>query len=370
MVERIEAEGIECEVFDRVVVEPTLDSFQEAGDAAVEGGYDGFVGVGGGSSLDTAKVAALVASHPAPVLDYVYPPIGGGKKPPGPLKPLVAIPTTAGTGSEATTVAVLDFPDLGTKGAISHRYLRPVLGVVDPLLAMSCPPQVTASCGLDVVTHAVESFTARPYTSRPAPETPTTARPTRAPTRSPTCGRPRRSSTAGEFLRRAVSDPDDVEARGTMMLGASIAGVGFGSAGTHIPHACAYPIASLKHEWSSEGYPDDHAFVPHGFAVVVTAPAAFRFTFEADPEKHRLAAELLSGEPLPEPDPEALPAALISLMRDVGAPSGLRELGYGEEDMEGLVQGALKQQRQLSISPREAGPAEIEQVFRESMENW
>ena len=370
VVERMEAEGIECEVFDRVVVEPTLDSFQEAGDAAVQGGYDGFVGLGGGSSLDTAKVAALVATHPAPVLDYVYPPIGGGRKPPGPLKPLVAIPTTAGTGSEATTVAVLDFPHLGTKGAISHRYLRPVQGVVDPLLSMSCPPQVTASCGLDVVTHAVESFTARPYTTRPKPETPDDRPPYQGANPIADLWSSKALEYGGQFLRRAVHDGEDVEARGTMMLGASIAGVGFGSAGTHLPHACAYPIASLRHEWSSEGYPQDHKFVPHGFAVVITAPASFRFTYEADPEKHRRAAELLSGEPVAEPDPEALPAALIALMKDVGAPRGLTELGYAEGDMEGLVQGALKQQRQLSISPREAGPAELEQIFRESMENW
>jgi alcohol dehydrogenase class IV len=235
---------------------------------------------------------------------------------------------------------------------------------------MSCPPQVTASCGLDVVTHAVESFTARPYTSRPAPKTPDDRPPYQGANPIADLWSSKALEYGGEFLRRAVSDPDDVEARGTMMLGASIAGVGFGSAGTHLPHACAYPIASLRHEWSAEGYPDDHAFVPHGFAVVITAPAAFRFTFEADPEKHRRAAELLSGEALPEPDPEALPAALIGLMRDVGAPRGLRELGYGEDDMEGLVQGALKQQRQLSIAPREAGPAELEQIFRESMENW
>jgi hydroxyacid-oxoacid transhydrogenase len=370
VVERIQAEGIECEVFDRVVVEPTLDSFQEAGDAAREGGYDGFVGLGGGSSLDTAKVAALVATHPVPVLDYVYPPIGGGRKPPGPLKPLLAVPTTAGTGSEATTVAVLDFPHLGTKGAISHRYLRPVQGVVDPLLSMTCPPQVTAACGLDVVTHAVESFTARPYDSRSAPATPDERPPYQGANPIADLWSAKALEYGGRYLRRAVQDGDDVEARGTMMLGASIAGVGFGSAGTHLPHACAYPIASLRHEWSSPGYPDDHPFVPHGFAVVITAPASFRFTFDADPEKHRRAAELLLGEPVSEPDREALPAALIGVMRDVGAPRGLRELGYGEDDLEGLVQGALKQQRQLSIAPREAGPAELEQVFRESMENW
>jgi hydroxyacid-oxoacid transhydrogenase len=119
VVELIKAEDIECEVFDRTRSEPTADSFQEAADFAVEGEFDGFVGVGGGSCIDTAKVSDLVSTHPADILEYVNPPLGGGKKPPSPLKPLLAIPTTAGTGSEATSVAVLDIPDEQVKTGIS-----------------------------------------------------------------------------------------------------------------------------------------------------------------------------------------------------------------------------------------------------------
>lgn len=174
---------------------------------------------------------------------------------------------------------------------------------------------------------------------------------------------------SGRYLRRAVADGDDVEARGRMMLAASIAGIGFGSAGTAIPHACAYPIASLRHTYKSPGYPED-PFVPHGFAVVVTAPAAFRFTYSADPEKHQRAAELLAGKPLPNADENTLPNILIQLMKDVGAPSGLRELDYGEDDIDDLVSGAIKQQRQLTIAPREAGPDELANIFRESLKNW
>jgi hydroxyacid-oxoacid transhydrogenase len=154
-----------------------------------------------------------------------------------------------------------------------------------------------------------------------------------------------------------------------MMLAASIAGIGFGSAGTAIPHACAYPIASLKHAFRSSGYPDE-PFVPHGFAVIATAPAAFRFTYSANPKKHRQAAEFLADEPLPKVDENTLPDALTQLMKDVGAPSGLRELGYDESDIDDLVSGAFKQQRQLGIAPREAGPDEIANIFRESLENW
>ena len=180
--ELIEAEGIEVEAWDKARVEPTADSLQEAADFAVEGNFDGFVAVGGGTSIDTAKVSDLIATHGGEIMDYVNPPIGGGKKPPSPLKPLLAVPTTAGTGAEATTVAILDIPDQQVKTGISHGFLRPQRGVVDPLLTMSLPPEVTSSCGLDVVCHAAESYLSKPTTSARNPTAPTTDRHTRGPT--------------------------------------------------------------------------------------------------------------------------------------------------------------------------------------------
>ncbi len=368
--EILEADGIECEVYDRAHVEPSLESVQEAADFAVDGRFDGFVGVGGGSSLDTAKVANLVATHPAPVEDYIFPPLGGGRRPPSPLKPLLAIPTTAGTGSEATGIAAMDLPEQRTKAAISHRFLRPTHGIVDPLLTLSMPAEVTSASGLDVVCHAVESFTARPYDSRPAPESPDDRPPFQGSNPVADIWSAKALEYGGKYLRRAVADADDVEARGKMMLAASIAGIGFGSAGTAIPHACAYPIASLKHAYQSPGYPGDHPFVPHGFAVIVTAPAAFRFTYPADPEKHHQAAEFLAGEPIPDADENTLPNVLLRLMKDVKVPGGLREFGYYEGDIDDLVEGALKQRRQLMIAPREAGPDDLANIFRESMQNW
>src|SRR5919112_266061 len=367
--ETIEAEGIKCEVFDRVRVEPALESLQEALDFAMDGDFDGFVGVGGGSSLDTAKVVSLVATHPAPVMEYIHPPVGSGRKPPSPLKPLLAIPTTAGTGSEATGIAVLDLPDLKTKAAISHPFLRPSHGIVDPLFTRSLPSDVTAACGLDVICHAVESFTARPFSSRPAPETPGDRPPFQGSNPISDLWAARALEYGGRYLRRAVVYGDDTEARENMMLAASIAGIGFGSAGTAIPHACAYPIAGLKHAFRSPGYPGE-PFVPHGFAVIATAPAAFRFTYPANPKKHRQAAEFLADEPIPKVDENTLPNVLIGLMQDVGAPNGLRDLGYDEDDIDDLVNGALKQQRQLGIAPREAGRDELASIFRESLENW
>ena len=176
VVEAIEAAGIEAVVFDRVRVEPTAESLQEAADFAVDGDFDGFVGVGGGSSLDTAKVADLVATHPAAIMDYVNPPVGEGRKPPGPLKPLLAIPTTAGTGSEATTVAMLDIPDQRTKSGISHRYLRPHQGIVDPeLMRGAAPPRSPPRAG---------STSSATRSSRSSPS-PTTAASARVPRRPP-----------------------------------------------------------------------------------------------------------------------------------------------------------------------------------------
>jgi alcohol dehydrogenase class IV len=350
--------GIETEVYARARVEPDDQSMLDVIAAACEGGFDGFVGVGGGSSIDTTKVAALFATHGGELLDYVNRPFGEAQAPPGPLLPIVAVPTTAGTGSEATSVAIVDFPRLGVKTGISHRHLRPRVGIVDPDLTRELPAAVTASCGLDVICHAAESYTARRFDTREK-----TLPDERPPYQG---GNPisdlwsaRALEAGGRYLRRAVQDGSDMEARSAMMLAATTAGIGFGNAGVHLPHACAYPIASLKHEWTPAGYPDARPFVPHGFSVAVTAPACFRFTEPADPERHREAARLLGGEVLAD--------TFATLMRDTGAPLHLRELGYGAEDVQALAEGAAKQQRLLVCSPREASTAELAAILRASL---
>lgn len=363
--EAVEAAGVAAEVWDRARVEPTDASFAEAAAFAVDGGFDGFVGIGGGSSIDTAKVSDLIATHGGEIMDYVNPPVGEGRKPPSPLMPLLAIPTTCGSGAEATTVAILDIPSQRVKSGISHRYLRPAQAIVDPSLTASLPAEVVASCGLDVVCHAAESFVAKPFSERERPGSPGDRPPYQGSTPVSDIWSARALEYGGRHLRDAVGG--DREARGWMMLAASLAGIGFGAAGVHIPHACAYPIAGLKRSYQPPGYPADHAFVPHGQSVIVTAPAAFRFTYEAAPERHRRAAELLAGEPLPQADENTLPDLLLELMRDVGVPTGLRELGYDVADVDALVDGALKQQRLLVVSPREAGPEELGAILRASL---
>lgn len=361
----VAAAGLEVVVYDRAHVEPTLASLEDAAVFARDAGVDGFVSVGGGSAIDTAKVADLVASHPAPVMDYVNPPVGGGRRPPGPLAPHLAIPTTSGTGSEATTVAVLDLPDLRVKSGISHRHLRPAQAIVDPELTRTAPRAVTASAGLDVVCHAAESFLALPYDARERPASPDERPPYQGANPVADIWSGKALEYGGRFLRRAVADAGDTDARGAMMLAATMAGIGFGSAGVHIPHACAYPIAGMAAGYRPPGYPGDHAFVPHGLSVIVTAPAAFRFTYAAAPERHERAAALLTGAPAS--GPEALPDAVRALMRDVGAPAGIGALGYGEDDVAALADGALKQQRLLAVAPRAVGREELERILRASL---
>ena len=366
----IEAAGVACVVYDRVRVEPSVQSLEEAAAFAVAEGVDGFVGLGGGSSIDTAKVANLLATHPAPLMDYVNKPIGAARVPPGPLMPLLAIPTTAGTGSEATSVAALEITEQHVKTGISNRWLRPNVGIVDPLLTITTTPEVTSSCGLDALCHAVESYLARDFTSRPMPATPG-ERPTfQGATPLSDIWAAKTLELGGQYLRRAVQNGQDSEARTQMALAAMIAGIGFGTAGTHIPHACSYPIAGLKHVYQPPGYPTDHPFVPHGHSVIVTAPAAFRFTYPTNPAKHHHAAELLAGRPLPDADENTLPRVIIQLMKDIEAPRGIAELGYDDGDIDALVEGALKQQRLLVIAPREPTPDDLAEILRASMANW
>jgi alcohol dehydrogenase class IV len=339
-------------------------------EAAREAQPDGFVSVGGGSSIDTAKAMNLMTSSPGDIMDYVNKPVGKGKPPTGPLKPLVAVPTTAGTGAESTPVCVLDILGLKVKTGISHPRLRPTLAVIDPLVTLTLPPGPTAASGMDIVGHALESYTARRYTSYPRKD---------AADRVAYCGSNPISDMWSEralgmintSFRRAVLVGQDLEARSQMALAATFAGMGFGNAGVHIPHACGYPIAGMVRDYRPEGYIGDEPMVPHGESVAVTAPAAFRFTFPADPDRHVRAATLLGADPASGRDPrELLPDALVRLMRDIGTPNGIGALGYGEDDVDELVAGTVKQQRLLVIAPRDATEEDLAGIFRSSVENW
>lgn len=364
---QIARRGFDVTTFDRARVEPTDESLEEAIAFGRDGGpFQAIVAVGGGSAIDTAKAVNLLVTNEGDLFDYLNAPVGAGRAPANPLLPLVAVPTTTGTGSESTTICVLDVLALKVKTGISHARLRPTLAVVDPDLTMTQPAMVTASCGMDILCHALESYTARWFADfdRKAPEQ-----------RVPYCGAnpiadmwaEKSLSLLAEAFRTAVRDGADAEAREQMALAATFAGLGFGNAGVHIPHANAYPIAGRVRDYRPAGYPQDEPIVPHGMAVSLTAPAAFALTFEASPDRHLRAASLLGGT---GSGPDALPDVLRSLMRDIAIPNGLAEIGFLDSDVDDLVEGALKQQRLLATAPREVTGDDLAGVFRASMEHW
>jgi alcohol dehydrogenase class IV len=369
--EGIRSRGVEAVVYDGVHVEPTDRSMAEAVAFARDGGpWDAVVAVGGGSAIDTAKAVNLLTTNPGELMDYLNAPVGKARAPQHPLLPLVAVPTTTGTGSESTTICVLDVLSLHVKTGISHPRLRPTLAVVDPTLTLSQPAGVTAAAGMDILCHALESWTARPYDSyeRKTPEQ-----------RVPYCGAnpiadmwsERSMTLLAAAFRRAVRDGDDEEAREQMALAATFAGLGFGNAGVHIPHANAYPIAGRVKQFRPAGYPQEEPMVPHGMAVALTAPEAFRFTFDASPERHLRAVELLGGlADRPSDDRDALPQLLTTLMRDVDLPNGIGAVGYTEADVPDLVDGAVKQQRLLATAPKEVTEDDLAAILSASLELW
>jgi hydroxyacid-oxoacid transhydrogenase len=363
--------GIEARVFENAHVEPTDVSLREAVDFARDSGpWDAFVAVGGGSAIDTAKAVNLLTTNPGELMDYINVPVGKGAAPVNALRPLVAVPTTTGTGSESTTICVLDVLSLKVKTGISHPRLRPTLAIVDPRLTVTQPAGVTAACGMDIVCHALESWTARPYTDfeRKAPEQ-----------RVPYCGAnpiadmwsERALSLLATTFRQAVHHGEDERAREGMALAATFAGMGFGNAGVHIPHANAYPIAGRVKDFRPDGYPDDEPMVPHGMAVSLTAPEAFRFTFEAAPERHVRAAQLLAPESSkPDDLRDYLPQVLTDLMRDIRIPNGIGAVGYDEGDIGDLVEGTVKQQRLLATAPKKATEDDLATILHASLELW
>ena len=366
-------EGIDAVLFDRVSVEPTDVSFKEAIAFATRGAFDGFVAVGGGSSIDTAKAANLYATWPADFLAYVNAPIGEGRPVPGPLKPLIAIPTTSGTGSETTGVAIFDFLEMEAKTGIAHRALRPVMGIVDPMHSRTLPSAVVACSGFDVLCHGLESYTALPFNERDAPEGPG-ARPSyQGANPISDVWATRAIEMVAENMARAYDDAEDIEARSQMMLAATFAGVGFGNAGCHLPHGMSYPVSGMVRNFSPEGYPQHAPLVPHGMSVILNAPAVFRFTAPTNPQRHLNAARLMGQDvrgASPEDAGDLLADAIVGLMQRVNVPNGLSAIGYSEDDLDKLVEGTLPQHRVVKLSPRPAGAEELRGLFRDSMTLW
>jgi hydroxyacid-oxoacid transhydrogenase len=374
VLESLEQNKIPYALYDRVRVEPSDESFLDAIAFASERPFDAFVAVGGGSVIDTAKAVNLYTTYPpADFLDYVNPPIGKGLPVPGPLKPLLAIPTTAGTGSETTGVTIFDYKKMRAKTGIANRRLKPTLGYLDPDNTRTMPPQVAASTGLDILSHAIESFTAMPFTERPMPDRPAMRPAYQGSNPISDIWSMQALRMVNQFLVRAFDDTSDDEARANMLLAASYAGVGFGNAGVHLPHGMSYPVSGNVKSYRAPGYLTDHAIVPHGMSVILNAPAVFRFTACANPARHLQAAEALGAKVSGAKAEDAgtiLADRLIWFMQRLQMPNGLSAIGYSSSDIPALVEGTLPQHRVTKLSPRPAGPDQLSALFEDSMVAW
>ena len=368
----LRAAGIDVVTYTEVQIEPTDESFTQASEFASQAEPDGYVS-GGGSVIDTAKAANLYASYPADFLSYVNPPVGDGTPVPGPLKPHIACPTTSGTGSEVTGIAIFDLLSMAAKTGIASPALRPTEALVDPDCTDTLPGQVVACSGLDVLSHALESFTARPFVRRSAP--------TRSGLRPMSQGANPWSDLGsrealrllGQYLERAVSDASDREAREQTMWAATLAGIAFGNAGVHIPHAMAYAVAGQVRGFHPDGYPGSEPLVPHGMAVILNAPSVFRFTASTNPRRHIEAAHHLGADVsdvAPEDAGTFLAEDLVRIMRAVGMPNGLSAVGYAEADCTTLADGAWPQQRLLQNAPIKSDKSLLARMFQGAVRYW
>ena len=372
VVESLKSRGLDVIVYNQVTVEPTDISFKQGSKFASDGKFDGFVSVGGGSVMDTCKASNLYSCYPADFLDYVNAPIGKAMPVPGKLKPHIACPTTFGTASECTGIAIFDLLEMEAKTGIVNPLIRANLGVLDPSVLRSLPPLVRAANGFDVFSHACESMTARPYTHRPAPES--------SQKRPLSQGANPYSDVAclesiklvGSHIVRAVNAPTEEDFDALMFAG-MLAGIGFGNAGCHLPHGMSYAVAGLVKDYSPEGWPSDHFMVPHGISVIVNSPAVFRKTGSACAERHWKAAEAMGADLRDkkiEDSGDILADQIVSMMRDTGIPNGLSGVGYSNEDLDALTEKSYPQKRLIDNGPIPISREELKDIFRDAMSYW
>jgi hydroxyacid-oxoacid transhydrogenase len=369
----LDAAGVGVTVYSDVSIEPTDASFQEAARFAADGKFDGYVSVGGGSVMDTCKAANLYASQPAEFMTYVNAPIGGGQKVPGPVKPHIACPTTSGTGSETTGIAIFNLRSLNAKTGIISRRLIPDVALIDPTVAATMPKNAVAATGFDCMSHALESLTARTYARR--------LNPAKGVNRPVSQGANPFSDMlatealkgVGRFLVRAVNDASDVEARTEMMYAAMLAGIAFNAAGCHLPHGLSYAVSGLTRDWHVPGYPEGKTLVPHGMAVVLNNPSVWRYTAPCCPERHLHGAYCLGAEArgaTPEDAGEVLAMRVIELMRATAMPNGLAALGFDDSHVDALARGAEPQYRVIRNAPKDVGREDLESLFRAALSYW
>ncbi|MBI5606926.1 MAG: iron-containing alcohol dehydrogenase [Deltaproteobacteria bacterium] len=331
LVEDLKSKGVVSVLFDQIEPEPSPSSAEAGAGLARKKGCFLVIGVGGGSTLDTAKAVAMLTLNKGKVGDYV-----GLDRVPKPGLPTVLIPTTAGTGSEVTFTAVFTNRATKTKGGISSRFLYPDVALLDPELTLSLPPQVTAQTGMDALTHAIEAYTsnkANPMSDMAAEKAIT---------------------LIGQFLKRAVKNGKDLEAREGMLLGSLLAGMALTNAGVGAVHAMAYPLGTLFN-------------IPHGLANAVLLPYVLEFNRISWPERFARMNQLLSGStPLISANQGAQRCIkrISSLSQTIGIPRDLKELGIPQKAIRTMAEGVIKVARPIENNPRPITLKDIVALYR------
>ena len=368
----LKGQGIDVAIYDKVEVEPTDRSFKAGAAFAKDGKFDGFISVGGGSVMDTCKAANLYSTYPSEFLDYVNAPIGKALPVPGPLKPHIACPTTFGTASECTGIAIFDFLEMKAKTGIVTPRIRASLGVLDPDCLKTLPPLVRAANGFDVFSHACESFTARPFTKRPAPTDPTKRPQNQGANPYGDIACLQAIKLMGLNLVHAVTAPEEGNLEALMFAG-MLAGIGFGNSGCHLPHGMSYPVAGQVKDYQPDGWSQDHPIVPHGISVIVNSPAVFRLTGSACPHRHIQAAEAIGIDVTGIDEKDAgdfLANKIIEMMKTTGIPNGLKGVGYTEDDIENLTDGAFPQKRLIDNAPMPISREQLKGLFQNALSYW
>lgn len=369
----LENAGLDVAIFSEIRVEPDDDSVERGVNFLRGSKFDGMVSVGGGSVIDTAKASLVILNHGGNVLDYFAPPIGNGASIPGPLLPHIACPTTSGTGSECTSISVLRINKLNTKFVIASPYMLPDAAIVDPQCCDSLPSNVVASTGFDLCCHALECYTAKAYTEHNKIDSPDARQYIQGANPFSEMVAREAMTIVGNFLERGVNDADDKHARDQLMWGATLAGIAFGNTGTHLPHAMSYGVTHLMHNIVTEGYPVTTPFIPHGISVIVTAPAIFKYTAEATPERHLQGAEFLSADAKGatlEDAGEVLANRLIELMKATNMPNGLTAIGFDEQHVGALASSSVRQGKAIANAPRESNQVDLENMYRSALSHW
>ncbi len=367
--------GIDVAVFSEIRIEAD-DASVERGAAFITDGqgngkFDGVVSVGGGSVMDTAKAAMLYALYPVDdFLDYFASPIGAGKPMPGPLLPHLACPTTSGTGSECTSISVIRITALDTKFVLANPVMLASEALIDPTCCDSLPANIVASTGFDLLSHAIECYTAKAYTQWAKIEDPSKRQLIQGANPWSDLAARKALEIAGEYLVRGVNDASDHVARDQLMWGASLAGMAFGNSGTHLPHAMSYGVTHLMRDITTRDYPVQSPFIPHGISVIVSAPSIFRYAAAGAPERHLEAASSLKADTDgagPDDAGEIVSGRIIELMKNTGMPNGLADLGFSAEDVKPLAASSIRQGRAIANAPRETNLQDIENIYASAL---